>query len=248
MSQAFETEMNNSLCGTGQLDGNPGEHTARRGVSQQARGPFNGELRFSLADASLWSLESGMHVNLQLEVDGALQPGLHARQLHQQLPSGLVAQPLPGYVSSDYIIQGWRREKCSSGSCPHLVLKLFKGQLAGMLQKDKLRVNIPPALSAIWQLYPGISLHFQVDMDGVLKQQAPSTWTGMLSKLSSGGLRAVLPVEVSECIAGTFCRGWRRLHNQTLVLVMATTAGCLRLTSAECMVSVWCEQGDEHQG
>lgn len=240
--------MDNSLCGTGQLEGTPGKHTAPRGVSQPARAPFTGELSFSLDEANLWGLETGMQINVQLEVDGALQPDLHARQLQQQLPGGLVAQPLPGYGSSEYISQGWRREECSSDARQHLVLKLFKGQLAGMLQKDKLRLGIPPELSAAWQLCPGINLHFQVDMDGVLKQQAPSIWTGMLSKLRSGGLRAVLPVEVSECIAGTFCCGWRRLHDQTLVLVMATTAGCLRLTSAECMVSVLWEREQKHEG
>lgn len=99
------------------------------------------------------------------------------------------------------------------------------------------RLIIPASLSKTWQLVPGMYA-FQVEMDGVLGQQAPNAWQANLALTTMGLLRTVLPKEVCSLIADTYCCGWRKLQDGTLVLVMATHE-CSRLTVMQCLVSKW---------
>lgn len=106
--------------------------------------------------------------------------------------------------------------------------------LATRFPSGRSRVAISTALAQGWQLLPELR-RFQVEMDGVLKQQAPSAWTARLDETTTG-MRTFLPAEVTAVIADTFCRGWRRLLDGTLVLIMSTSE-CPRLTVAQCLVS-----------
>lgn len=101
------------------------------------------------------------------------------------------------------------------------------------------RVAISAALAQGWQLLPELT-RLQVEVDGALRWQAPSAWTARLDE-TSAGMRTFLPAEVTAVIADTYCRGWRRLLDGTLVLVMSTSQ-CPRLTVAQCLV------GSTHRG
>lgn len=107
-------------------------------------------------------------------------------------------------------------------------------QTASKFPKGTSHVLISTALSSKWNLVPGVDTSFQIEMDGALKQQAPAPWTAPLLQVNLG-MRTFLPAEASAWIAGKFCCGWRRLQDETLVLVMSTKT-CPNLRVVQCLV------------
>lgn len=108
-------------------------------------------------------------------------------------------------------------------------------EMAGLFPLGRSRLMLPPTLTRVWQLLPDTSVRFQVEIDGVLKHQAPAAWSACLIRTKLG-MRTILPKEVSSLIADTFCCGWRRSQDGTLILVMSSVE-CRRLTIALCLVS-----------
>lgn len=229
---------------------------ARTGEIHSGGEPFAGQLCFSSAQVAAWGLASGTSIIVQVELNGAMQPGRHARRLQNTKPGQqptnaiLVTDSLPGYSTpgtSLFVLHGWMKagpDPASEG--PTFTLKLSsqssspegEAKPASQFPKDKLRVCIPAALSNAWHLAPGTSITFQLQMDGDLQQQAPCIWTATLSQTTSGLLRTLLPVELSRLITGAYFCGWRRLQDQTLVLVMSSSA-CSLLTVSQCLVRWW---------
>lgn len=226
--------------------------------------PFTGQLCFSSADVALLGLASGTHILVQVELNGAMQPGLHTRRLQNTKPGQqpntiLVTDSLPGYSTpstSLFVFHGWMKAMSDPASeGPTLTLKLSsqssspqgEAKPASQFPKGKLRMCIPAALSNAWHLAPGTSLTFQLQLDGDLQQQAPYIWTATLSRTTSGLLRTLLPVELSCLITGAYCCGWRRLQDQTMVLVMSSSA-CSLLTVAQCLVRWWGLTGGYNTG
>lgn len=105
---------------------------------------------------------------------------------------------------------------------------------ASQFPQGRTRIVVPAALSEHWSLASEAITSFQLEIDSVLKQQTPSPWTAKMAH-TAYGMRTNLPAEVSAIIGDMFCRGWRRLHDGTLVLVMSTRQ-LARLTVKQCQV------------